>query len=71
MADKARCPGCEKVLTPYVPRNGDGSGLFFRHHLDRNGEDCWGWGREAHPSDFILPIRHSRVRASDERAPES
>lgn len=52
MSDKPkiryRCPVCQKRVATYIPRGGDGSGIFFKRHKDRSEEkDCKGWGVEA------------------------
>lgn len=33
--ERGRCWACEKAITVYVPRSGDGSALIFRKHTRR------------------------------------
>ena len=51
--EKLKCRYCGKMLTPYVPKGGDGSLTEFRRHNNRLGVRCdgswtvaWEMGRQ-------------------------
>jgi hypothetical protein len=45
--ERRTCPVCHRFVAVYVPRGGDGSGLFFRLHRNGKGSRCDGSKQEA------------------------
>lgn len=65
MSERARCPGCGRMVIIGVPRGGDGSADVFRTHRDQNGDRC------SYSRDFATaPEVYGRTRRAVQNEPE-